>query len=135
MNGNPDREQDEDEAAITRTTNAYFGGLYTSDVALLKSIFRSDAAIIGYDSAGTLQTMSRDTFLSFVETVPSPKDAGVAYDMEILSIDYTPTTAAVVVHDAYIKRDFIDYLLMVKDGEDWIIAAKMFHSEAQADLA
>ena len=122
-------EMDEEDSAILKTANVYFDGLYTSNVTELKRIFRADALIVGYDSGGVLQTMTRDTFLDFVATVPSPKDAGAAYDMEVLSIDYTPTTAFVVVHDAYIGRDFIDYLLMVKEGGDWLIAAKGFHSE------
>lgn len=125
-------EMDEEDGAIMKVANVYFEGLYTSNVAELKRIFRADALIIGYDSRGALQTMTRDGFLDFVATVPSPKDAGAAYDMEVLSIDYTPTTAFVVVHDAYIGRDFIDYLLMVKEGDDWLIAAKGFHSEKAA---
>ena len=118
-----------DVEGIEKTVQAYFDGLYNSDVATLERIFHPTCMVTGYDSKGQLQAMTRDTFLAFVASVPSPKAAGAPYDMETLGIDATPTTASVAVHDAYIGRDFIDYLHMVKTDDGWVIVAKTFHSE------
>ena len=119
-----------DADGIQKTIEAYFDGLYRSDVDLLRRIFHPVCRIVGYDSRGQLQAMTLDDFLAFVATVPAPGDAGAPFDMDTLAIDATPTTASVSVRDAYIGRDFIDYLHMVSTDAGWIITAKTFHSEA-----
>lgn len=132
----PDGINDADDIdvnGIEKTVEAYFYGLYQSDAGILEGIFHPTCMIVGYDSTGQLQTMTRDQFLSFVKTVPAPKDAGVAFDMETLSIDATPTTAQICVRDVYIGRDFIDYLSMIRTDDGWIIVAKTFYSEALSE--
>ena len=115
--------------AIEDCVGLYFDGLYRSDRALLEKAFHPNASVIGYSSDGKLNLMALETFLGFVDTVPSPQDAGSEYDMEILSVDATPTTASVKVRDLYLGRDFIDHLHLAREGETWRIVSKLFHSE------
>lgn len=123
-------------SAIEQCIQHYFDGLFRSDRAQLEQAFHKAAKIIGYGGDGKLNVMSLDDFLGFVDTVPSPEEAGVEYDMEILSIDETPTMAAVKVRDVYLKREFIDQLHLVRlldqDDEEWRIIGKLFHSEKAA---
>ncbi len=116
---------------ILRAVQNYFDGLYASDAELLRKTFHPTAMITGYGSDGNLNTMTRERFLNFVATVPSPKDSGEAYDMETLSVDQSGTVAAVKVRDAYLGRMFVDYLHLVDTPEGWQIISKAFHSTAQ----
>lgn len=116
---------------ILATIKIYFDGLYRSDSKLLKSAFHPWATVIGYGSDGELKTMSLTDFLLFVETVPSPKDKGVPFDMKVLSADRSGKAAQVKVHDYYLGRDFVDYLHLAETEQGWKITAKAFHSEAR----
>lgn len=116
---------------ILQSIKSYFDGLYTSDAALLRSIFHPLATVIGYGSDGELKTMSLDDFLLFVETVPSPSDKGVPFDMSVLTADRSGKAASVKVHNYYLGRDFIDYLHLAETPDGWKITAKAFHSDAR----
>ncbi len=96
---------------------------------MLEQAFHPEAKIIGFSSNGKLNLMSLETFLGFIDTVPSPKAEGAPYDMEILDIDQTPTTASVTVRDLYLGRMFIDHLHLVDEQRTWRIIYKLFHSE------
>ena len=117
------------EAGIRHAIQLYFDGLYRSDRAALEKAFHPTAKIIGYSSDGKLNLMSLETFLDFVEKVPSPEGEGAEYDMEILAVDATPTTASVKVRDLYLGRMFIDQLHLVDEDGTWRIVSKLFHSE------
>ncbi|MBC8267433.1 MAG: nuclear transport factor 2 family protein [Rhodospirillaceae bacterium] len=116
---------------ILETVKIYFNGMYRSDSALLGSIFHPQASVIGYGCDGELKTMMLDDFLGFVDTVPSPKAAGIEFDMAVLSVDRSGKAAAVKVHDYYLRRDFIDYLHLAETDLVWKITAKAFHSDAR----
>ncbi len=116
---------------ISKTVKAYFEGLYTSDSSQLRSIFHPLSTVIGYGSDDELKTMTLNDFLAFVDTVPSPKDNGVDFDMSVLSIDTSGKAAAVKVHDYYLGRDFTDYLHLAETDDGWKITAKAFHSDAR----
>jgi len=120
-----------DIQGILESIRLYFDGLYESDSGLLRTVFHPDCVIVGYGSDGELKAMSLDRFLAFVDSVPSPKAAGVAFDMSVLSADRVGRTAAVKVHDYYLGRDFIDFLHLVETPDGWRITAKAFHSEAR----
>ena len=117
---------------IMDTVNKYFDGLYRSNTQLLREIFHPKATITGYGGDGTLRIMTLDDFLEFVDTVPSPANDGIEFDMAVLSIDQSGKAAAVKVRDYYLKRDFIDYLHLAKTTDGWKITAKAFHSDPRA---
>lgn len=116
--------------AIQETVQKYFDGLYRGDVTLLADAFDPNARVCGYGSDGSLNTLSLDQFLSFVQSVPKPAEAGEAFDMEVLDTDVNGTVAAVKVRDLYPGRNFTDLLHLIErpDGE-WRIFSKVFHSE------
>lgn len=117
-----------DTAKIQTTIQRYFDGLYDSDTDALKQAFHPAAVIAGYGRDGTVKMMTRDQFLGFVATIPSPKAAGVDYDMEVMSSTVTGTVAAVTVRDFYLGNDFTDHLHLIDTGDDWQITAKAFHA-------
>jgi len=122
---------DTDFEDILATAKIYFDGLYHGDSALLRGVFHPLAMVIGYGSDGDLKTMTLDDFLKFVDTVPSPQDSGVDFDMSVLSADRAGKAAALKVHDYYLGRDFIDFLHLAETSGGWKITAKAFHSDAR----
>ena len=115
-------------AAITRTIDDYFKGMYRSDRALIERAFHPDAVISGHFD-GAYRRRTRDGFAEFVSTVPAPEKNGVTYDMAIVAIDVAGDAAVVKVRDLYLNRYFIDYLTLLKSGGAWRIINKTYHHE------
>ncbi|MGD9537295.1 MAG: nuclear transport factor 2 family protein [Alphaproteobacteria bacterium] len=115
-------------AAITRTIDDYFKGMYKSDRALIERAFHPDAVINGHFD-GAYRRRTRDGFAEFVSTVPAPEKNGVPYDMAIVAIDVAGNAAVVKVRDLYLNRYFIDYLTLLKSDGAWKIINKTYHHE------
>ena len=115
-------------AAITRTIDDYFQGMYKSDRALIERAFHPDAVVCGHFD-GAYRHRSRQNFADFVEGVPAPEKNGVPYDMAIVAIDVTGDAAVVKVRDLYLNRYFVDYLTLLKSDGAWKIINKTYHHE------
>ncbi len=116
-------------AAITRTIDDYFQGMYQSDRARIERAFHPDAVISG-NFDGAYRRRTRDGFAEFVATVPAPAKNGVPYDMVIVAIDVSGDAAVVKVRDLYLNRYFVDYLTLLKSNGTWVIINKTYHHEA-----
>ncbi|MBT6441345.1 MAG: nuclear transport factor 2 family protein [Alphaproteobacteria bacterium] len=115
-----------DEAAVREVVGWYFDGMYRSDPALIEKAFEPSARVMGVTD-GEHREMAVADFMAFVgKQQPSAADKGEPFDMRILSLDITGGTAAVKLEDRYLGRDFIDYLLLVRQDDGWNICHKLW---------
>jgi hypothetical protein len=119
-----------DLAAITEVIEDYFQGMYQSDGARLRRAFHANARIAGHGSDGGFNELTVEQFARFAEKQqPSAAAKGEPYDMAIVTIDIVGVAAVVKVADAYIGRDFTDYLSLLQVDGKWVIYGKIWHAK------
>jgi hypothetical protein len=112
---------------ITEVLHTYFDGLYTSDAALLATVFHP-AAIYATATEGTLLQRTMDEYLPIVAEREAPAAREEERRDRIISVDVVgPTTALAKVECAIAERQFIDLLSLVHLDGRWQIIAKVFH--------
>jgi hypothetical protein len=121
----------DDRAAIERTIQTYFDGLYEGDTAKLAAAFHETSALT-WEQDGKVSALPRGQWLEAVAARPSPKARGLARDDAILQIDQSgPTTAFVKVRCQIPPRHFTDYLNLLKVGGAWTIVQKVYATEVR----
>lgn len=115
-----------DFAAVTAVLEAYFDGLYHSDVARLRSVFHPRAQYL-CATTGELQCLTMDEYLPIVERRASPASRDEPRTDFIRSIDFAGATAAVArVRCRIAERHFDDILSLIRVDGRWQIVAKVF---------
>jgi len=99
----------------------YFDGLYEADTTKLKSVFHPDTVL----KANGLRR-SRDEWVDAVGSRPVPKESGMAYDFNILSIEIINDQAMVKADVPLLAGHYIDYLGLLKEDGRWLIVNKMY---------
>jgi hypothetical protein len=117
------------EAAARETVEAYFSAIHAGDTIWLGSIFSPQATLVGWDE-GELKFVTRERWLAFVESIPSPRSEGAPRNGEILYVDVQGTTAMAKVREAYRAFDYVDFLSLVWTGRRWEIVHKTYHQHA-----
>ena len=116
----------EDRAAIEAAVQLYLDGLYEGDADKLAATFH-ETSHLTYENGGKVAIMSRDEWFAIVRGRASPKAQGLSRHDEILLIDQSsPTTALVKVKCAIPPRFFTDYLSFLKVDGSWRVAEKVF---------
>jgi hypothetical protein len=112
---------------INDVLRTYFDGLYTSNTALLATVFHP-AAIYATATEGALLRRTMDEYLPIVAERESPAARQEERHDRIVSIDLVgPVTALAKVECAIAERQFIDLLSLVHLDGRWQIIAKVFH--------
>lgn len=116
----------DDAAAIREMIQAYLDGLYEGDGDKLERIFHPTSALT-FAREGELTAVPRDEWIGSVRSRPSPQAQGLARGDEIILIDQSsPTTALVKVRCQIPPRYFVDYLNLLKIDGRWQVAQKVF---------
>lgn len=114
-------------AEIEELLNRYFDALYRSDAELLGELMHS-SAIYASASERPLLHRTMDEYLPIVAARESPASRGEARRDSIDMIDIAgPDTALAKVRCSIGRRDFTDYLSLVREDGRWRIIAKIFH--------
>jgi hypothetical protein len=122
-------------AAIRTVLQAYFDGLYHSDVARLRDVFHPQA-IYACATAEPALILRMDEYFPIVAQRVSPASRGDARSDRILSIEMAgPVTAHARVECVLLPKHFTDMLTLIRVGGRWQIIAKVFHYELQARRA
>lgn len=114
-----------DTTAISQVLeNYYFKGIYEGDIALLGSAFHHDALLFG-DIKGLPYAKTLDQYLEGVKNRQSPKDSGLPFKGEILSLHIVNSIA--VAEAKVVMYNFIyhDILSFHKINGNWVIVNKM----------
>ena len=110
-----------DYQAIIGVLNDYFDGLYQGNVEKLRSIFHEDAVLKGNEYRRT-----RDEWLDAVANRPVPREEGMGFDFNILSLEIVGDQAMAKVEAPLLAAHFIDFLGLLKEDGQWRIVNKMF---------
>lgn len=110
-----------DYQAIIGVLNDYFDGLYEGNVDKLRNIFHEDTVLKGNE-----YRRSRDDWLEAVANRPIPRDEGMAFSFNILSLEIVNDQAMAKVEAPLLAAHFIDFLGLLKEDGQWRIVNKMF---------
>ena len=117
-----------DEQRIREVIAHYADGMRTHDVGTLKRAFNEVAILCGYLGddliAGPIAAL-----YGWVEENPGPAATGDPYRCEILRIEITGRTAAATIRETDLHGGVIDYLHLLKAGNEWSIVSKLWDAE------
>lgn len=114
-------DRQRDEAEISAVLQDYFDGLYEGDVEKLRRIFHADTWL-----KGSGLRISRDDWLDAVASRPIPKEEGLKYDFEILTLDIVNDHAMVKANVPLLAARYVDFLGLLKEEGRWKIVNKTF---------
>jgi hypothetical protein len=117
--------------ALRAATQTYLDGLYEGDADKIATVFLPTSALT-HVVDNELKVMSRDAWLDWVRTRPSPKANGMAREDHVLALDLiSDTLAHVKVKCQVPPRYFTDVLSFVKLDGQWAVAQKVFTTEVR----
>jgi hypothetical protein len=116
-------------AAIEKTLQTYFDGLYEGDTRKLGEAFHPASHLYSVGADGTAADLPRAEWFRMVDSRPSAKSKGDERRDRIVSIDLSgPATAFAKVECQLPPRYFTDYLTLLKIDGRWQVIAKAFHA-------
>jgi hypothetical protein len=116
-------------AAIERTLQVYFDGLYEGDTKKLGEAFHPLSHLYSVGNDGAAADVPRADWFRMVESRPSAKSKGDERRDRIVSIDFAgPATAFAKVECQLPPRYFTDYLTLLRIDGRWQVIAKAFHA-------
>ena len=126
--------QDDARAEIVALCARYHDALFRSDAELLGSLFH-DKALYATTTDGDIRFWSMDRYLPVVAQRPSPSARGEAADGRVVAISFAgPNAALAQVQSSIGERFFTDFLSLVRVGDTWLIAAKVFDYVTRAKV-
>jgi hypothetical protein len=109
----------------------YFDLMFDSDVSHFDQVFASSAQLHGLRN-GNLRLLPAQDYKTVLAAAASPKAKNAPRDQEILLVDFSsPTQAVVKVRVRIDTIQYLDYLSYHCIGGAWLITAKSFHVERQ----
>ena len=106
---------------ITAIIHRYFDGLHQGDVEQLRSIFHLDAWL---KTPGKRRSL--DQWLTDVAHRPNPIEQGESFAFKILAIDVVQDQAMVKIQCPLFDFNYIDFLGLLKEQNQWLIVNKMY---------
>ena len=114
---------------IEKLAQHYFDALYRGDVELFRTIFHPNARLFSVNG-GAETVLNVDQYLSIVSDRENPVDRGDPRQDQILSIDLsTSTTAVLKTRELFLPKRFTDDLGLVRWSGGWRIVAKIWDFE------
>ena len=114
--------------AIRAVVVDYLEGMIWGRTDRIERAFHPKAIQVGH-FAGGYEFFSRQEFVDWLRTEKAEPE-GTSYVAELLSIEVTGDIAIAKVSNSCFDTDFIDYLVMVKDGGRWQIVTKAYFAHA-----
>lgn len=115
-----------DVDAVKELVNKYFCSTYIADIKTLQQIFHPQAFISGTID-GQYYDWPLESFLQRISAAGSKPNA--LYDRKILDIECLDNMALVKTRVVVEPYTFIDFMTLVKIGEQWFIRHKNFAVE------
>lgn len=113
-----------DSAAISKTLDSYFKGIYEGNTTLLGSTFNPGTLLFG-DVNGQRYAKTLDGYLDGVKNRVSPKDSGKPFKGTIESIDVVNSIAIAKVNVKMYDFNYEELLSFHKIDGHWLIVNKM----------
>jgi len=123
-----------DNQKIEQTLQDYFDGMHYGRSELILKSFHEDGGMRGdMSDTGVREDMSRQEFVDYIDSHPTPSETGEAYDMGVHSIEITGQVAMAKVYNLYMGIMFTNYLLLVNEDDHWSILHKVWHADKPDD--
>ncbi len=107
----------------------YFVMLYEGDAETMEKVFH-EGAHISFVDEGEITIANLEVLKQRIANRVSSKEAGVARQDNILSIDFINENYAMVkVNLVIVDKLFTDYLSLIKNDGQWTIVSKTFYAE------
>jgi len=115
-----------DYASVRIVVENYIKGSYTADIGLLKRCFHPDALMSGY-YRGDLEIGSPQPFFDQLDSEPSSKSSGEAYQAEVSFIHIAGGMASAgVVEDNLLGTNYVNHFHLLKIDDQWRIISKIY---------
>ena len=114
------------EEGIRRTVQAYFDGVTNNDAARLDAAFHPDAHLSTSNSKGQLYHTSYQEWRKFTA---EPAGDTTGKNNRIANIELRGNAAVVTTVLDWPTVRYVDYLSMVKVGDDWKIVSKIWSAQ------
>jgi hypothetical protein len=114
-----------DHQAILDVLKDYFHGIFSGDVALLKSTFHPNATLFG-EVKGQPYQKSVDDYLAIVANRQSPAQLGETFQMKPLAIEILDNIAFAKTRCRMLGFNYFDYLALLRHEGRWQIVNKLF---------
>lgn len=113
-------------AAVTRVMETYFEGLHRADSRMLREVFHPHLSYVSASEGDELY-LDLETYMARVDRREPPAKRGEERDEAILEIAFgEDRLARVTARMAMMGRSYLDFLTLIRDGDDWRIVAKVF---------
>jgi hypothetical protein len=120
---------------LLRAVREYFDLMYDSDVSRFDRVFRPTAQLHGLRD-GKMRMLTAQAYREILATAPSPQSQGAPRQEEVLLLDITsPTQALVKVRVRISALVYVDYLSYHRIDGEWLVSAKTFHVESNLGAA
>lgn len=117
--------------SLRQAVSRYFDLMYDSDVSQFDRVFRSSAQLHGIRN-GEMRLLTAAAYRDALARTPSPQSLKARRHEEILLVDVTSATQALVKVRVRINAlVYVDYLSYHHVDADWRITAKSFHVESE----
>lgn len=117
-----------EEANVRATVKEYLHGLKWNDVKSFERTFTPDARLMFINRNGAIGQLTQPDWYRGFATVAGKEEAG---EFEILAIDITGSAASVKVQETYPKSVYVNYLSMLKVGNEWKIVNKIYDAKGR----
>jgi len=115
----------DDKAMVRATVERYLHGLKFNDTTDFYRAFWPDAKLLFIKRDGSLGQLSQAEWYRGFAASAGKEEQG---KLEIVSVDVAGTAASVKVMETYATSVYIDYLNLLRIGQDWRIVNKIYMS-------
>ena len=120
----------QDLVAIAAVLDNYFKAIYEGDVKLLSSTFNTGTLLFG-DVKGQPYAKTLEQYLDGVKNRQSPKDSGLPFKGEVVSIKVINSIAVANVKVKMYAFNYDELLSFHKLDGKWVIVNKMISDVSQ----
>lgn len=118
-----------EEAAVRVPLEAYLRGHATGDTSAFRRAFWKEAKL-WFIRDGQLTSLTADEYIARGSGRPAADEA--QRRRRIVSVHITGSAAVAVIELDYPATHFIDYMTLLKVGDEWRIINKSFHAMPRA---
>ena len=115
----------DDKAMVRATVERYLHGLKFNDTTDFHRAFWPDAKLLFIKRDGSLGQLAQAEWYRGFAASAGKEEQGT---LEIVSMDVTGSAASVKVMETYAKDVYIDYLNLLRIGQEWRIVNKIYMS-------
>ncbi|MCG8493863.1 MAG: nuclear transport factor 2 family protein [Sneathiellales bacterium] len=115
-----------DHKQILSLIGLYCDGLYHADSTVLRKVFHPELAYICATEGDELY-LDLETYMARIDTRTPPSERGEPREEALLDVAFgSDRIARVTARMSMMGRDYLDFLTLIRDGDEWRIVTKVF---------